>query len=51
MAVMFPDDRFTRASSARHLTTMESVLARVVDDSGAVLIPERRSSPGRGLDC
>ena len=51
MAVMFPGNHFGRTSFARYLTTMDSELARVEDDSVAVRIPTRRSGLGRGQDC
>jgi hypothetical protein len=44
-----PDNQFARTSSARYRATVESVLARAEDDSGAVLIPERRPALRRGL--
>jgi hypothetical protein len=39
MAVLLPVNRFVRKAFTRYLGTMNSVLARVADGSGAVLIP------------
>jgi hypothetical protein len=39
MAVLSPVNRFVRKAFTRCLATMNSVLARVADGSGAVLIP------------
>jgi len=39
MAVLFPVNQFARKAFTRYLATMNSVLARVADGSGAVIIP------------